>query len=496
MNPIAETLDAIKGAHQNPLAESIAKSYEVATGLVAYDLEPAAKLVFPVLTPLRNTLPRVTGKGGTATNWRSITAINPNQVASGVSEGRRGGIIDITKVDYTAAYKGIGLEDEVTFEAEYAAEGFDNVKALAVENLLKSLMIAEERIILGGNGGSVALGVTPTPTASLVDEGSSTLAAGTYKVICVALSFDGYKRASLNHGVKQRFERFNADGTSDFVNGGSAMKSAAASVTIAANTKKAIQATVTPVNGAVAYAWYVGEAGKETLQAITYANSVSIHQELATLRQAASEITADCSADPFVFDGLLYQAFKEGSGAQIINLDNGVFGKGTSLTSDGAGGINEIDQVLLNYWDHLKMSPTQMVMSARTRKAVSDRIVKNSNGTSITPLLQIVTDVSNQSEHVGTTQVTQYLNKITGQIIDMVIHPDMVDGMILFYALSVPYPLSGIGHICQIKTRREYYQIEWPIRTRRYEYGVYCDELLQHYFPPSLGILRNINVID
>ena len=74
----------------------------------------------------------------------------------------------------------------------------------------------------------------------------------------------------------------------------------------------------------------------------------------------------------------------------------------------------------------------------------------------------------------------------------MVIHPDMPDGTILFYTSSVPYSLSGVGNICQIKTRRDYYQIEWPLRTRRYEYGVYADELLQHYFPPSLGLLSNI----
>ena len=36
--------------------------------------------------------------------------------------------------------------------------------------------------------------------------------------------------------------------------------------------------------------------------------------------------------------------------------------------------------------------------------------------------------------------------------------------------------------------------IEWPLRTRKYEYGVYADELLQNYFPPAFGILKNIKV--
>ena len=45
------------------------------------------------------------------------------------------------------------------------------------------------------------------------------------------------------------------------------------------------------------------------------------------------------------------------------------------------------------------------------------------------------------------------------------------------------------GHF---RTRREYHQIEWPLRSRKYEYGVYVDEVLQHFFPPALGVISNI----
>jgi hypothetical protein len=30
------------------------------------------------------------------------------------------------------------------------------------------------------------------------------------------------------------------------------------------------------------------------------------------------------------------------------------------------------------------------------------------------------------------------------------------------------------------------------LHSRRYEYGVYADEVLQHYFPPSLALITNI----
>ena len=113
----------------------------------------------------RHEIPRVSGKGGIQANWRAITGVNINNLSAGVSPGNRGGVIAVSTKDYTAAYKGLGLESNVDFEADYAAEGFDDAKARAVEGLLRSLMISEEKMMVGGNS-SVLLGTTPTPTAA------------------------------------------------------------------------------------------------------------------------------------------------------------------------------------------------------------------------------------------------------------------------------------------------------------------------------------------
>ena len=45
----------------------------------------------------------------------------------------------------------------------YAGQGFDDLRAVAAQTLLESLMLQEEQIILGGNSG-LALGTTPTPS--------------------------------------------------------------------------------------------------------------------------------------------------------------------------------------------------------------------------------------------------------------------------------------------------------------------------------------------
>ena len=160
-----ETLDLTKAAMQSPADDQISKNYTQSLGLINYDLQPVALNLFPVLAPLRNIIPRVAGNGGTATNWRAITGLNTANMLAGVSEANRSGFITSSAANYVATYKGLGLEDYVSFEADYAAVGFMDVKARAVANLLAAVMMEEERVIVGGNSGQ-ALGTANTPTVA------------------------------------------------------------------------------------------------------------------------------------------------------------------------------------------------------------------------------------------------------------------------------------------------------------------------------------------
>lgn len=482
-----QTIDLLKAMQPTQLAEDIAKSFSQATGLVFYDLQPAAKTLYPVLTPLRNAIPRVGANGGTATNWKQITAVNTANLRPGVSEGNRGGIITDAVADKTAAYKGLGLENFVTYEADYAAQNFDDARARASQSLLNSLMIQEEQVILGGNN-SLALGTTPTPTATGSTSGGS-LAAATYSVICVALTHAAWKYGSVANGLVLTASRTNADGTTDTINSGLARKSAAASATVASGSSGSIAASVAVVSGAVAYAWFWGASGSETLGAITTINSVNITAAAAGT-QAASDLPArDDSRDSLVYDGLLTQIMTSGSGSVITNLATGTAGTGTALTSDGAGGVTQIEAQLASFWDNSKLSPSVMWMSARTLTAVNKLVIANGGA----PLIRYNMDNGGAQLNAGTV-IGTYLNKITNQQIAVRVHPDMADGMIFFWSDTVPYPVSNVGALTQMKMRQDYYQIEWPRRTRKYEFGVYADGLLQMYFTPAFGLLRNIAV--
>lgn len=491
----AETLALMKAAQANPdaaLTKAWTQSGSATTGITAYDLEAPAKKLYPVITPLRNAIPRTSGKGGIQANWKAITGVNTGKMSPGVSGGKRSGVIVTSVADYSAVYRGLGLEDSVDFEADYASEGFDDVKALATEGLLRSMMIGEEGVILGGNN-SLALGNTPTPTLSDANTGGSLLANTAYGVRCVALSWEGQYVATVAAGVVQQVTRANADSSNDVINMGTANISAQANITTsnnAANTH-VISASVTPVAGAFAYAWYWGlAAGNLVLGAVSYINSVSMSAN-ATGTQVASTLTGtDFSRNSLLFDGLLTMCSTSALNAYRVALPTGNAGTGTPLTSDGKGGIVEIDVALQSFWDNYRLSPEEIWVNSQEQKNISSKIL---DGTT-TSAARFVFNVD-QGTIAGGVMVKSYLNKFSmngAQEIPIRLHPNLPPGTILFLSKSIPYPLSNVGNVMQIRCRRDYYQIEWPLRTRKYEYGVYCDEVLQHYFPPSMGILTNI----
>ena len=511
-----ETLDLVKAA-MTADPNDVQKAYTQSFGLVNYDLQPVALRLIPVLSPLRNLIPRVSGNGGTATNWKAITGVNTAQLSVGVSEGNRGGFQTSTLASYLATYKGIGLEDYVTFEADYAAQGFDDAKAKAVALLLASMMMEEEKLILGGNTSnatSPALGTANTPSLLTVTTGGGIATATAVYVAVCELTLDGYNRATVSAGLPGQMSRTNADASTDNYGGGNGVVSAVtANITTGAGSLNSVQASVVPKPGAVAWAWYWGPTGAANmaLGAITTVPTVNITTAVGTGTQKANDakVIADYSTNALVYDGLLSQIMPAGSlttydstlasatiytsataNALVGQMATGVAGTGTALTSDNSGGVVEIDQMLQNFWNLYRLSPSKILVNAQEAKNINKKVMAASTGS----LFRFNTDWAGSGDQagIGGTGTRAYYNKFTGQMLQIMIHPFIPAGTIVFWSDSIPYPLSGVGNTIQIKIRRDYYQLEWPVTKRRYEYGVYLDAVLQNYVPIAFGVLRNI----
>jgi hypothetical protein len=457
-------------------------------GLTQYDLEPAAKDLYPVLSPLRNRIPRVGGGAGIQANWKSVTGFNTGNTNPAVGEGQRGGMINISTQDNYAAFVTLGLEDSVTFEADEAAAGFDDLKARATRMLLQAQMVAEENVLLGGNA-THKLGTTPTPALTASASGGTIGASVAAQVACVALTYDGMNAMSMSSGVLQQVNRTNTDGSTMSYNAGSAAPSAIASVTVGTGTANSVTAALTPVPGAYGYAWFTGVGGALYLTAITRIAQYTV-TALATSGQAFSSLaSADFSANSSVHDGLLgFAGNTANNGAYFYAAANGA-----GLTADGQGGIVEFDTALQSFWDNHRIGADRILVSSQEMLWIRRKIMTN---TSSGMRFNVTT---NQGAVQGGGIPKTYLNPFTGggtqssPEIPIELHPFLPPGTVLIYSEHLPFPNANIKNLLQVKTRRDYYQIAWPQTTRAYQYGVYSSQVLQHYFMPSIGVITNLS---
>jgi hypothetical protein len=469
--------------------DMVEKAISTGTGLVAYDLQAPAKNLYPVNTPIIKSLPRVGGGTGTATNWKQISAL----IGSGfdntpwVPEGQRAGQMAYTTADKAAGYKTLGEEDQATFEAISAGRTFEDIKAGMTTRLLQKTMLKEEAGVLFGNN-SLALGTPATPTTSSTGTGS-TLPSATYSVIVVALTMEGMRNSTLAGGVATSKTVTGADGKTFTINGGSSNKSAAASQAVTLGAP--LICSVTAIQGAVGYAWFVGTAGSEKLEKITSINSAVFSAPLAGTGQAATAVTADCSTNTMAFDGLLTTALKSGSGAYVKGLPTGTPGTGTTLTSSGQGSIVEIDDMMQSMWDNYQCSVDVLYVNSQEQRNITKKVL-TSGSASLLNYFQNPKD--GEALITAGGNVEYYYNPYLNKKIPIRLHPNVSAGTILGWAgdLPVQYQSSEVPNVAEMKVRRDYYQIDWPITTRAEMSGVYVEETLAIYAPFAMGVIDNI----
>ncbi len=481
-----QTLELLKGSFKNPLGKAAGNTVTTGSGLVNYDLQAPAKNLYPVITMIAKAIARVSGRGGTATNWRQVNSITGSgfDAAGWVPEGQRAGAMSLSATTKSASYVTLGEEGALTFESQSAAEGFEDERSLTSIRVLQKAMLKEENAIVGGNA-SLQLGTPAAPSLSAAGTGA-TLPAATYSVIVVALTYEGVQNSSLSGGVATSKTVTGQDGNTFVINGGSSNKSSNASQAVTLG--QTLTATATPIQAALGYAWFVGTAGSETLQQITTIPAATFSAPLAGSRQAATAITADCSANPgLAFDGLLTTALNPANNAYVKDL------AGALLTASSRGTINEIDAMLKQMWDQFRLSPTVIYVNSQELQNMTNKALNASSG----PLLRINTDGKEPAVVVAGGVVEWYFNPFAlngGVKIPVKIHPYLPSGTILCWADNLPaqYQSNEVPNVAEMKLRRDWYEIEWPLVTRSYQHGIYVEETLAVYAPFAMGVIKGV----
>lgn len=472
------------------------------TGYNFYDLRGPALLIYPVNTPLIESIAREGNSGngvGTAAHWQATRNPNATNVYAGLLEGQRNALSTPDNIPFVATYKELGMERGVTFTAQWAGEGFTDNMADEHIRGLQSLRLQEEMMTLLGNGGTgagnngFALGKAATPAIAL-QAGPGIAVGGNISVACMIITGMGMNAGgqggygpppSVATGVNLPYVRQNMDGsTTNVANGSGIMSNMSAVVTTAGANLQAV-ATVTAQRGGLGYAWYVNTTDANNpslanakLYAITSVPTVIINGA-ATGTQSASvaAFQTDNSYQATDFDGLLTYAFKYGRWN-----DQG----GASFTPGGNGTIVEIEADLQYIWETWQAGVDCIWVSSDVKKAFKLAVAASANGNGGAFRFNYQRD--EQNNVMGGYGVSAYLSDYamspTGAgAVSLRVHPMLPQGTMYYDISTNPYPQSRMPAVRQFLTQRDYYSIEWPLQSREWTFGTYVHEVLAHYAP-------------
>ena len=492
--------------------QKAAAGISTGTGLVFYDLEARAKFQYPVLAPIRQRMPRIgatnpMGGQGLAAHWNSITNPNQGSVPAEAVEGQSGALLTPTVTPKVAFYKLLALDGNVTWFAEWAGQGYEDVRSAQQRMSLDSMILAEEPRLLWGNSGTTGVGLNFGQPAQPTGVGNATggfmpTTANCY-IAVAALTLQGYQFAQApasgggGGGVAavSSYVKQNGDGTTLTIPGGvSQMSPISAAITgvTSATSLASITASVTAVPGAAAYIWYVGSAANLNVcyfSAITTINKATL-QYLNTGGQNAGQISAtvDNSANPYAFDGLITQCIS--GGGYYASYD------GAAMHSDNAGGVTEINTALKYLWDNFKISPTRIYAGSGTINSLT--VIMLGNGSANTALsyhVALDNTPGSVGNLVGAAYVGSYNNRFAlgaRKPIPIEIHPNMPDGKIFLDLEINPYPTSNIPYARAVRTLRDYFQVLWPATSPNWRNSIFAAEMVQCYTPYGLALVDNV----
>lgn len=470
------------GADPSLLAKEWTLTSPVATGLVPFDLEAPAKLLTPRPTPLRNSIPRVRGKGAarrfkvisgfTGTGTGGIGTLNGGITESTTNTGP-GGLayvrppyISYAGYDTVINYVSWGLSDSVSWQAEYQGQGFDDPVSLSMTALLYATMLLDERYMLyargtTGNGYAGALG-TPVVSLSAVagsvsPQGSSTLSTATYWVVVAA---DAGDLLGTTGGMHQ------------------GPTTAAASVSVTSG--QAIQVDVTTdVTGALGYNMFVGSVSSGPFYyagrtGYNYGYVVSQPTSGATATASAS----DASAVATNFDGLFTNLAASGGYTTRLN----------STFSTSNPGV-EFQTAFSSLFDAVKADPDEIWLNGHDRNQLSNALLTGNNTNNYR--IYIPEGVTGGGVRIGAL-VQSLVNQITGKELDLLVHPWAPQGNAMIRSRTLPIPDSNVTETSVMAMVQDYVAIKWPVQQFTYDASTLEIGTFAHYAPTWSGVIQGI----
>jgi hypothetical protein len=368
-------------------------------------------------------------------------------------------------------YKIASLKNKITFEAQYFGRGQVDSKALAVANLLRAFMIDEEdRMLFGNNASAITgasaggsgvsigglLGTTPALTSGTAVGSTTggTLAAATYNL---QISY----RTGPDYGA------------------GKTTESIAGAAFNVVTTTGVSSITVTPpfVQGAIGAVLYWKLSTDTTYNRVPFSGQLVLTSYSTGAVASASIPVADLSGNALAFPGAVQQLLALGSGATIYDkhLNKNASGNPYTVNANPQT-TNDLDNIYQALWTNGKADPRWVLVN-------SYESIQLSNSLGNVPFF--VQPNGSQQEFVGGYRVSRFINKVTGSIVDLRVHPTLPQGVMLFLSDAMPpwYPGSDIPSVWSMEMSYDYLELDYPPTDPNFPIEVRNAGALLAYFP-------------
>lgn len=449
------------------LTPDLQKTFGLSSGFQPYDLAPLAYILTPTFSPFRNRTARVQRQGKNY-EFKAITSVDTSNASAVATEGVLANAITTGFADVTVNFKSYGLSsDPVTFEQQWAGEGRDpgafsvDSRALAIANLLKAVMIQEEKLMWGGVGasGQIAssggdswtfggpVGTAATPTLTAGTSGSLT---GTVYVKTTQVTWMGESQPSA--AASNNF------GTAS--NG---------SLVVTPNRK-----ANTPF---VSYNVYASTDGTN------YYKQGSTNGATFTIKSVSTggvaPPTTDKSGSSDAFNGVWSYLYAGGSGSGIQSVN-------AALTA-----MDPINTLLENMWTGAFADPDDCWMHAHEIDTISKLLVGSGSPYYLTY------DDKTQRDVVANSRISRILNPTTQKIIPINVHAYFTQGQIVFTSNQVPawYVGANIPGVWAQQLTADYTEIDYPPTSAQPTWlsEIRCFGALSCYVPQVNGIVDGIS---
>jgi hypothetical protein len=457
LNP--ETVESIRTQlAQADIGKDLSLTSPISTGLVAFDLEAPSKKLFPRETPIRNRIPRKKGIG-TSHLFKVISGISGSSTGAadvypGISDSTttqfgsinylRGPKISYAGYDVAVPFSQFSLSDQVPWSAQFAGEGFEDIRSLSQTSVLYASMLMEEKIDISGRGtGSGFLGALAAPTGTTL----TARAATGSEVAITGAATNLYVKVTADAGA---FGQSVLSTAATVVTGSGVVDVIVPTVPVGAVGIRVYVATHASAQPADTAFWYAGR---------TSTNKFTIQGALPTSGIAASTVVADTSAYAAGYDGIVPVCLGPNSG--YVNRVNGAL----STSNPGTEFFKAFDVM----YQKNGCDPDEVLCNGSDRRQLSD-LLKTASSSSYRIMVPNPDDV--HDARIGAL-ITGLQNEVTGKMVDLSVSRFMPQGVMPIISWTLPLPDSNVSDVWEKRLTSEYVGVQWPVSQFAYECSSY-----------------------